>query len=138
MKKKPPTRIIGFFTFWFGFASAGTLLYTQYYMGMYSPLFTYLAFVAVLMLINGLYMMSGTKFSLSLDFWRGKFGAGYPLTFGSVLSFWLDIIIITSACIVAVFFFAPLLVQKLFALLVGNTIICLFLYFRYKNRRKIE
>ncbi|MBU7024935.1 MAG: hypothetical protein HXS40_12300, partial [Theionarchaea archaeon] len=69
-------KIIGFASIWFAFALFMGLLIIQIYMGMYVRMFVRSMIVAIIVLINGFYMMTGTKFGLSYDFWKNKFGGG--------------------------------------------------------------
>jgi hypothetical protein len=136
VKKK--SRIKGFIVFWFAFICIAASLYIQFHTGLMIRLFVVSTIVGIIMMINGLYMMSGSKFTLSLDFWKEKFGGGYPLWFGAIFEFYIDIIVIIILCIVTVIYAAPLLVQRLFVLLIGTTLVCVLLYFRVKDRRTLD
>lgn len=132
-------KIIGFASLCFAFAFfMGTLLLQIYIGGTMFRLFVSIMVACVIVMINGLSMMTGRKFGLSYDFWKRKFGGGYPLWFGAIFSFYLDIIGVIIFCIYLAIFWAPLDIQRLFILLVGNTIVCLLLYFRFRDRRTLE
>lgn len=113
------------------------LLYIQLYTGIIVRFFAIMV-IGIIVMINGLYMMSGSKFTSSLEFWKEKFGGGYPLWFGAIFEFYIDIIVIIILCIVIVIYAAPLLIQRLFVLLIGTTLVCLLFYFRLKDRRTLD
>lgn len=136
--KKEPKKVIGFFTFWFGFAMGVVFIIVQIYMRMYYPGLTSLAIAGFTVMLNGLYMMSGSKLTLSYEFWKEKFGGGYPLLFGAVLQFYIEIITWIILCIFLVIFVAPSVVHRLFILLIGTTVTCLLFYFRFRDRRVLE
>ncbi|MGC1121055.1 MAG: hypothetical protein WBA22_08165 [Candidatus Methanofastidiosia archaeon] len=131
-------KIIGFASVCFAFALFMGLLIIQIYTGMYIRIFFRSMILAIIVIINGFYMMTGTKFGLSYDFWKRKFGGGYPLWFGAILDFYIDVIGVIIVCILLVIFVAPSQVQRLFVLFVGTTVVCLLLYFRFKDRRTLE
>ena len=110
----------------------------QVYIGAFIGVFFAGMIVGIFVMINGLYMMIGSKFSRSADFWRGKIGGGYPLWFGAIINFYLDIIGIVIVCIYLVVVVAPTLIQRLFILLIGTTVVCVLLHFRFKNRIKLD
>ncbi|MBU7028840.1 MAG: hypothetical protein HXS48_18035 [Theionarchaea archaeon] len=132
-----PNKIVGFFIFWFGFALTSVAIYWNYVREEYLSILPGLV-LPVFIMLYGLYRMSGSKFSLSYSFWKEKFGGGYPLHFGAVLDFYVGMALLAVMCIILVVIEAPTLVQKLFALLCGNTAVCLLIYFKLKNRRKID
>jgi hypothetical protein len=114
------------------------LIVFAYSTGDYLLLLSSRTFLFLIVMAMGLYLMSGHKLRLSFDFWRDKFGAGHPLFFGLALDFYIFMAVFAYICIVALIFVAPHLIQRLFVLLIGNTAVCLLLYFRLKNRRKLE
>ena len=132
-----PRRVLGFFIYWFGFIMGMAFLFLQILMRTYSGRLTSFAVVSFVVMIHGLYVMSGSKLGLSLEFWREKFGAGHPLFFGIMIQFYIEAVLWIIFCILAVFFLAPTLIHKLFVLLIGNTVVCLLLYFRFKDRRRL-
>lgn len=131
-------KIIGLASVCGVFALFMAFLLAQIYARTYIGLFFGGMVLAIIVIINGFYMMTGTKFALSYDFWKNKFGGGYPLWFGAILEFYIDIIGVIIFCIFLVIFVAPSQVQRLFILLVGTTVVCLLLYFRFKDRRTLE
>ncbi|MBU7019377.1 MAG: hypothetical protein HXS44_17860 [Theionarchaea archaeon] len=135
---KTKSRIAGFIVFWFAFICVLALLFIQFYIGIIVIHFFAIMVIGIIVMINGLYMMSGSKFTLSLEFWKEKFGGGYPLWFGAIFEFYIDIIVIIILCIVIVIYAAPLLIQRLFVLLIGTTLVCLLFYFRLKDRRTLD
>ncbi|MBU7009176.1 MAG: hypothetical protein HXS46_00690 [Theionarchaea archaeon] len=136
--KLQPKKMKGFIMFWCAVVCVMGFLYIQIYTGTYFWPFMGGVLAGVLMMIHSFYIMSGTKLTFSLDFWKTKIGAGHPLWFGAILRFYLDMVMIYILCIYLIIFVAPNVVQKLFILLIGNTAACLLLYFRFKNRRKLE
>jgi hypothetical protein len=131
-------KIIGFASIWFAFALFMGLLILQIYTGMYARIFVRSMILAIIVLINGFYMMTGTKFALSYDFWKRKFGGGYPLWFGAILDFYIFFVGVIILCVFAIIYITPSQVQRLFALFVGTTVVCLLLYFKFKDRRTLE
>ena len=136
--KREPKKIIGFLIFWFGFAFTVGLVSFLIYIELFT--FRFLGFViaGIIVMIHGLYTMTGSKFIISKEFWREKFGVGYPVWFGAIIEFYLDIIVTIILCILLVIFVAPTSVQRLFILFIGNTVLCLLLYFKFKDRRKLD
>jgi hypothetical protein len=88
-------------------------------------------------MIHGLYVMSGTKFSLSLASWREKIGGGYTTGPGGIIDFYVGMTILTIICAGILIVVAPLLVQKLSVLLLGNTAVCLLLYYKFKDKKTL-
>jgi hypothetical protein len=132
--------IIGFLTFWFGV----TLSMYTIYMGQFQEtlweaiLITLRGLVIpVIIMLYGMSRMIGLKFSLPYEFWKGDFGGGYPLYFGAVLDFFIGMASIAVLCVMIIIR-APFLVQKLVALLIGTTVICVLLYFRVKKYEAIK
>lgn len=138
--RREPYKIIGFLIFWFGFAFTVGLVYFLFYMelGYYILRFVPLVAIGIVVMIHGFYTMTGSKFTISEEFWKEKFGVGYPIGFGGILRSYITIIGWLILCVVFIVFVAPTLVQRLFILLVGNTVLCLLLYFKFKDRRKLE
>ncbi len=133
-----PRKILGFLIFWFAVLSLMGFSYVQLLTRSGIGIFMAGMMAAISVMIYGLSLMCGGKLSPSLDFWREKVGMGHPLWFGAIFEFYLDVIAIVIFCLYALVFHAPLLVQKLFVLLSGTTVICVLLYFRLKDRKKLE
>lgn len=129
-------RVSGFLIFWFGFAFTVAVLYFAYVIGSFRLMSV--AIVSIIVMIHGLYVMGGSKFSLSRKFWREKFGGTRPLWFGAVLDFYIFMAAFIALCAIFIIFLAPLLIQKLFALLLGNSLVCLLLYYKFKNKRSLD
>jgi hypothetical protein len=135
-------KIIGFASIWFGFALFMGPFILWIYIGMNMRIFIRMFIIimvpAIIVLINGFYMMTGKKFGLSYDFWKRKYGGGYPLWFGAILDFYIFFAGVIILCVFAVIYMTPSPVQRLFALFLGTTLICLLLYFKFKDRRTLE
>ncbi|MBU7014256.1 MAG: hypothetical protein HXS52_09975 [Theionarchaea archaeon] len=131
-------KLFGFASLCLSFGLLVIFLYLQFYTGRVIRPFLAGIPLAIFGIINGFFMMTGTKFGLSYDFWKRKVGGGYPLWFGAILEFYVDIFCVIVFCVYLAIFVAPSDVQRLFLLLVGNTTVCLLLYFRFRNRRTLE
>ena len=114
------------------------VIYTEWFSHPGSYRVIGLVIAGIIVMIHGLYTMTGSKFITSKEFWRERFGVGYPVWFGGILQSYLFLISVAILCILLIIFVAPTLVQKLIILLIGNTVLCLLLYSKFKDRRTLD
>jgi hypothetical protein len=127
--------VIGFLTFWFGVALVVYIVYiSQFQETLWETILLTLRNLVfpIIIMLYGMSRMMGLKFSLSYKFWKERIGGGYPLYFGAVLDFFIIMAIIAVMCVIFIIR-APFIIQKLVALLIGTTVICVFVYYRLKK-----
>jgi glucan phosphoethanolaminetransferase (alkaline phosphatase superfamily) len=103
-------------------------------MGHWYDRWIILVFMGIYVMIYGLYTMSGGIFSLSGSFGRP---GGWLRGYGGVLSLYVVIGLITITVCCVLFLTVQLMVARVVALLVCNSVLCLLIYFYYENKPEI-
>ncbi|MBU7014257.1 MAG: hypothetical protein HXS52_09980 [Theionarchaea archaeon] len=130
------TRITGFAAVCFSFAFLIGVLLLQAYTGIWSlRLLAPLLLLCVTVMIRGLHMMTGKKPGLSYDFGKPRSRLKWPQWLGPLLTSYVVIGSIIIFCVFLAVFVTHSIVQRLFVLLAGNTIVCVLLYLRFDNER---
>jgi hypothetical protein len=131
-----PKMIIGFASACFAFAFLMGTLLLQIYMGIVIfRLFVGIMIVCVIVMINGLNMMTGRKRGLSYNFGKLESWVRIPMWLGALLESYVAIGSIIILCVFFAVFVVHSIVQRLFVLLVGNTVVCVLLYLKFDSER---
>ncbi|MBU7024323.1 MAG: hypothetical protein HXS40_09175 [Theionarchaea archaeon] len=130
-----PRMIIGFASVCFAFAFLMGTLLLQIYTGiLVFRLLVGIMMVCVIVMINGLKMMTGGKQGLSHSFGKPEPRVKIPMWLGVLLESYVVIGSIIILCVLFAVLVAHSIVQRLFVLLVGNTVVCVLLYLKFDRK----
>ena len=132
-------KIIGFASVCFAFAFfMGTLLLQIYIGRILIRLFVGIMIACVIVIINGLGMMTGKKRGPSYNVGKPRSWVRAPLWLGTLLKSYVFIGAIVILCVFLIVFVTHSIVQRLFVLLAGNTVVCVLLYLKFDSERPYQ
>jgi hypothetical protein len=131
-----PKMIIGFASAWFAFAFLmGTLLFKIYTGILITRLFVSIMIACVIVMINGLNMMTGGKRGLLHKLRKPETWVRIPMWLEALLESYVVIGSIIILCVFFAVFVTHSIVQRLFVLLAGNTVVCVLFYLKSESER---